>query len=89
VRAFQLGSGLAPTGGVDASTLDALGLSDANLAYLEATPRHYESWMPVMKFKHGKWKVKWKKYRRHGSDEYGDWDRAENGDEHGYVPDED
>ena len=26
--------------------------------------RPYETWMPVTKFKHGKWKMKWKKYYR-------------------------
>ena len=71
MRAFQLGSGLLPTGQLDPRTLDALGLSDANLAYSQPAPRLYETWVPVRKFKHGKWKVKWKKYHRDEGDEYG------------------
>jgi peptidoglycan hydrolase-like protein with peptidoglycan-binding domain len=78
LRAFQFHSGLRPTGHLDTSTLDALGLSDANLAYLQPAPRLYETWVPIQKFKHGKWKVKWKKYYRHDRDEYGDVERGEN-----------
>jgi peptidoglycan hydrolase-like protein with peptidoglycan-binding domain len=89
VRAFQFGSGLAPTGRLEASTLDALGLSNANLAYIAPAPREYESWVPVVKFKHGKWKVKWKKYHREDRDELAGEDRAENGDEQGHGPSED
>jgi hypothetical protein len=33
--------------------------------------------MPVKKFKHGKWKMKWKYYRQPG-DERGDEDRQAN-----------
>jgi peptidoglycan hydrolase-like protein with peptidoglycan-binding domain len=80
VRAFQFQSGLPPTGRPDTSTLDALGLSNENLAYLQATPRSYETWVPVTKFKHGRWKVKWKKLHREDRDEYSDEDRAENAD---------
>jgi peptidoglycan hydrolase-like protein with peptidoglycan-binding domain len=78
LRAFQFGSGLPPTGHLDTSTLNALGLSDANVAYLGPTPRHYETWVPVTKFKHGKWKVKLKKYLRERGDEPGDEDRQAN-----------
>ena len=74
VRAFQFRSGLPPTGRLDASTLNALGLSDENLAYLEPAPRLYEMWVPITKFKHGNWKVKWKKLHRDEGDEYGDND---------------
>ena len=88
LRVFQVRSGLLPTGRLDMMTLDALGLSDANLAYLEPAPRLSEAWVPVRKFKHGKWKVKWKKDHRHGGDEYGDWDREGNGDEQGHGPDQ-
>ncbi len=83
LRAFQFGSGLPPTGHLDTSTLNALGLSDANLAYSEPTTHHYETWAPVTKFKHGKWKVKWKKYRGENRDELAGEDRAENGNEQG------
>jgi peptidoglycan hydrolase-like protein with peptidoglycan-binding domain len=76
VRVFQLQSGLPPTGRLDTTTLNALGLSDENLAYLEPSPRSYEAWVPVTKFKHGRWKVKWKKLRREDTDEYGLEDRA-------------
>jgi peptidoglycan hydrolase-like protein with peptidoglycan-binding domain len=69
--AFQLQSGLPPTGRLDMTTLNALGLSDANLAYTQPAPRQYETWVPITKFKHGKWKVKWKKLHRDDSDEYG------------------
>ncbi len=71
VRAFQFRSGLPPTGHLDTSTLNALGLSDSNLAYLEPAPRSSEAWVPVTKFKHGKWKVKWKKSSRDDGDAYG------------------
>jgi len=80
VRAFQVQSGLPPTGRLDTSTLCALGLSEANLAYLEQAPRLHETWVPVMKFKHRKWKVKWKKFHREDHDEYGDEDRGQNAD---------
>jgi peptidoglycan hydrolase-like protein with peptidoglycan-binding domain len=90
LRAFQFGSGLPPTGHLDASTLNALGLSeDANLAYSEPAPRHYETWAPVMKLKHGKWKMKWKKYHREDRDGLADEARSENGDEQGHGPDGD
>jgi len=65
VRAFQLVAGLPPTGRLDAMTLDALGVSDANLAYLQPAPQLSEGRVAVAEFKNGKWKVKWKKYRRH------------------------
>ncbi len=44
MRAFQLRSGISPTGQLDMGTLDALGLSPRNLAYLEPTHWPYESW---------------------------------------------
>ncbi len=72
VRDFQLQSGLPPTGRLDTSTLNALGLSNENLASLQPAPPQHETWAPVTKFKHGKWKAKWKKYHGHGGDEYGD-----------------
>jgi peptidoglycan hydrolase-like protein with peptidoglycan-binding domain len=91
VREFQLDSGFAPTGALGKSTLDALGLSDANLAYLEPAPGLYESRVPVWKFKHGKWKVKWKKYHRHNGHEDADEDRDGNNDDwwRGHEHDED
>ena len=64
MRAFQSSAGLPPTGRLDIETVKALGSSDADFAYLAPAPRPYETWMPVRKFKHGKWKVKWKKYHR-------------------------
>ncbi|MGH8099699.1 MAG: peptidoglycan-binding domain-containing protein, partial [Chthoniobacterales bacterium] len=70
VRAFQLVAGLPTTGRLDAMTLNALGISDANLAYLEPAPRLSESHVPVAEFKHGKWKVKWKKVHRHPGDDF-------------------
>jgi peptidoglycan hydrolase-like protein with peptidoglycan-binding domain len=89
LRAFQFGSGLPPTGHLDTSTLNALGLSNENLASLQPAPRHYETWAPVTKFKHGKWKVKWKKYHREDRDGLADEARSQNGDEQGHGPDED
>ncbi len=79
LRAFQFQSGLPPTGRLDTTTLNALGLSNDNLAYLEPAARSYQTWVPVTKFKHGKWKVKWKKVHRDQDDEYG----AGNPDEYG------
>src|SRR5437867_3749728 len=60
VRAFQSRSGIVPTGQLDTNTLGALGLSGENMAYLEPATRLNETWVPVTKFKHGKWKAKWK-----------------------------
>ena len=85
VRAFQSSAGLPPTGRLDMQTLDALGSSDANFAYLAPTPRQHETWMPVTKFKHGKWKVKWKRYHRPFGGEDGDEDRQANS-EPGWNP---
>src|SRR3954453_12120819 len=62
VRAFQSSAGLPATGGLDLETVKALGSSDADLAYSAPASGANETWMPVTKFKHGKWKVKWKKY---------------------------
>ena len=75
VRAFQLSAGLPPTGRLDIETVNALGSSDTDFAYLAPAPREYETWMPVRKFKHGKWKVKWKRYHRPFGGEDGDEDR--------------
>jgi len=69
VRAFQLGSGMPPTGRLDPGTLNALGLSSENLAYSEPTRGSYETWVPITKFKHGRWKVKWKKVHGDQRDE--------------------
>jgi len=89
VRAFQFGSGLPPTGHLDTTTLNALGLSNEQLASLQPTPRQYETWMPVVKFKHGRWKVKWKKSHREDRDELAHEGLWENGNEQGHGPDED
>jgi peptidoglycan hydrolase-like protein with peptidoglycan-binding domain len=77
IRAFQSAAGLPPTGQLDTSTLNALDLPDRNLTYSEPPSRLYEMWIPTTKFKHGKWKVKWKKYHRQGRDEYDLKDREE------------
>jgi peptidoglycan hydrolase-like protein with peptidoglycan-binding domain len=78
VRAFQSSVGLPPTARLDTEMLGALGSSDSDLAYLAPAARPYESWIPVTKFKHGKWKVKWKKYHRSWGGEDGDEDRQAN-----------
>ena len=88
LRAFQFSSGLPPTGHVDTSTLNALGLSDQNLTYLEPTPRHNEIWVPVGKFKHGKWKMDWKKYHREDRAELAHEGLWENDNEQGHDPDQ-
>lgn len=85
VRAFQTSVGLPPTGRLDMETVKALGSSDADLANLTQTPRQYETWMPVTKFKHGKWKVKWKKAHRPSGSDDGDEDRQANS-EPGWNP---
>ena len=79
LRAFQLQSGLPPTGQLDMNTLQMLGLTEQNLAYLQPASRQYETWIPITKFKHGKWQMKWKKAHRQddqysagNQDEYGD-----------------
>ena len=64
LRAFQFSAGLPPTGRLDVETVKALGSSETEFADSAPAPRGYETWMPVTKFKHGKWKVKWKKYHR-------------------------
>jgi N-acetylmuramoyl-L-alanine amidase len=78
VRAFQSSAGLPATGRLDMQTLDALGSSDADFAYSAPASRPYETWIPVTKFKHGTWKVKWKKYHRPSRDEDTDEDRQAN-----------
>src|SRR5947208_16194262 len=85
VRAFQSTAGLPPSGRLDIETVKALGSSNADFAYLAPTPRQYEAWIPVTKFKHGKWKVKWKRYHRPFGDEDGDEDRQANS-EPGWNP---
>jgi peptidoglycan hydrolase-like protein with peptidoglycan-binding domain len=75
MSAFQTASGFPSTGRLDMSTVDLLGLSSENFASLGSAPRAYENWVPVTKFKHGKWKVKWKKLHRKDGDEYGLEDR--------------
>jgi peptidoglycan hydrolase-like protein with peptidoglycan-binding domain len=75
VRAFQSSAGLPPTGRLDTQTLDALGSSDTDFAYMVPASRGYETWIPVRKFKHGKWKVKWKRYPCPFGGEDGDEDR--------------
>ena len=88
LRAFQFGSGLPPIGHLDTSTLNALGISNETLASLQPAPRQYETSMPVMKFKHGKWKVKWKKDHRQDRDELAHEGLWENGNEQGHGPDD-
>lgn len=82
VREFQFASGLPPTGRIDMSTLGTLGLSNANLAYLNPAPRSRAVWVPMTKFKHGKWKVKWKKAHPGDLDQY-----ANEGRDNGYDAD--
>jgi peptidoglycan hydrolase-like protein with peptidoglycan-binding domain len=73
VRAFQTRSGIPPTGQLDTKTLDALGLSAESLAYLESAPSQSESWIRRgKKFKHEKWKAKWKKLHPGDGDEFGE-----------------
>ena len=84
VSAFQTASGLPSTGRLDMSTIDLLGLSSENFASLGSAPRAYETWVPVTKFKHGKWKVKWKKVHREDADQYGLEDRAGDRDDWSY-----
>jgi peptidoglycan hydrolase-like protein with peptidoglycan-binding domain len=64
VRAFQLSAGLPPTGRLDIATINALGSSGTEFADSAPASRGDETWIPVTKFKHGRWKVKWKKYHR-------------------------
>jgi peptidoglycan hydrolase-like protein with peptidoglycan-binding domain len=64
LRAFQSTVGLPPTGRLDTGTLEALGTSDMDFAYSAPRSPGYETWMPVRKFKNGKWKMKWKRYHR-------------------------
>jgi peptidoglycan hydrolase-like protein with peptidoglycan-binding domain len=86
VRTFQSRSGISPTGQLDIRTLEALGLPAENLAYLESAPWRYESRVWVQKkFKHGKWKVKWRKHHwGDDGDAYADEDERGNGDGHGH-----
>ena len=79
MRAFQSRAGLPPTGRLDIQTLDALGSSNADVAYSAPASGLYETWIPVTKFKHGEWKTKWKKYRRPWGGEHEDEDQQANG----------
>ena len=72
VRAFQSSAGLPPTGRLDIETVKALGFSGTEFADSAPASRGNETWMPVTKFKHGKWKVKWKKDHRSFGGEDGD-----------------
>jgi len=85
VRAFQSSAGIPPTGRLDMQTLGALGSSNTDFADSAPPSPGYEDWMPVTKFKHGKWKVKWKKYHRSFRGEGGDEDRQANS-EPGWNP---
>jgi len=69
VRAFQSSAGLPPTGRLDRETLEALGSLETDFAQSAPASRGYETWMPVRKFKNGKWKMKWKRYHRPFGDE--------------------
>ncbi len=72
LRAFQSSAGFPITGQLNMRTLDALGLSDMSFAYVAPPPTQHGTWIPVRKFKHGKWKVKWKNYYRDSGDEHTD-----------------
>ena len=78
VRAFQSSAGLPPTGRLDMETVKALGSSDTNVAYSASVSGANQTWMPVTKFKHGKWKVKWKRFHRPFDGEDADEDRQVN-----------
>jgi peptidoglycan hydrolase-like protein with peptidoglycan-binding domain len=81
VRAFQSSAGLPPTGRLDIETVKALGSSDTDLAYSAAPARGNETWMPVTKFKHGRWQVKRKRYHPPFGGEDGDEDRQANSEQ--------
>lgn len=78
IRAFQSSAGLPATGRLDIETVKALGSTGADFAYSAAPARSNETWMPVTKFKHGRWQVKWKKYHRPFGDEDVGEDRQAN-----------
>jgi peptidoglycan hydrolase-like protein with peptidoglycan-binding domain len=78
LRAFQLNAGLQPTGRLDTETVKALGLSETDFADSAPPSLGYEAWMPVTKFKHGRWTVKWKKYHRSFGGEDNNEDRQTN-----------
>jgi peptidoglycan hydrolase-like protein with peptidoglycan-binding domain len=88
LREFQLSAGLPPTGHLDPSTVNALGLSNENVASLQPAPRQYETRTPLVEFKHGKWKVKWKKVHGENRDEFAHKSPWENGDEQSHGPDD-
>jgi peptidoglycan hydrolase-like protein with peptidoglycan-binding domain len=75
LQAFQSSAGLSPTGRLDIQTVEALGSPDTEIASSAPTPRGYETWSPVRKFKNGKWKLKWKKNQRDRDDIAGDEDQ--------------
>src|SRR6476659_7717739 len=80
VRAFQSSAGLPPTGRLDIETVKALGSSDTDFASSAPASRGNETWIPVTKFKHGKWKVKWKKSHRPFGGENDDEEQQVNSD---------
>jgi peptidoglycan hydrolase-like protein with peptidoglycan-binding domain len=90
VRAFQSSTGIPPTGRLDMTTLDALGLSDWNMAYLQSPLYPYANWVPGKNFEHGEWREKWDKHHRDDDgdenvddDPYGIWERADKEFEYG------
>jgi len=86
VRAFQSGAGLPLTGRLDTQTLDALGSSNPDVANFTSASRQNETWVPVTKLKHRKWKVKWTKYHRPWNGEQDDVGQQVNS-EYGYNED--
>ena len=89
VRAFQSSAGLPPTGRLDIETVKALGSPDTDFAYSAPASGGNETWMPVTKFKHGKWKVKWKKNHRPFGGEDGAEDRQVNSEPSWYPYNQD
>ena len=80
LRAFQSNAGLPATGRLDMQTLETLGSFNTDFTYMAPAPRQYETWVPETKFKHGNWKVKWKRYHRSFDAGHGDEDRQASSD---------
>lgn len=78
LQAFQSSAGLPPTGRLDTQTLEALESPGSDVAFSAPASPGYETWAPVKKFKHGKWKMKWKKYQRDRDNIAGEEDQQPN-----------
>src|SRR5438128_2621095 len=84
IRRYQIRNGLQVTGEIDPETLRSLNVNSKSVS----SPQRISK-SAITKFKHGKWKVKWKKLHREDADEYGLEERERDRDSWSYNEDRD